>query len=70
MGRAKRAAVRSPRAAPRDASDLDLSELLSTRVSQQAKKMVKEIARDDGVLPSTWLRRTVYRAIGLIKKDE
>jgi hypothetical protein len=46
--------------------DMDLDELLTVRVSAQAKRLVEKRAKLDGEKPSHWLRREIYKILGLI----
>lgn len=47
---------------------LDLSELLPTRISSKAKKLIEDRAQKAGIKPATWARRTLYRELGLLEE--
>lgn len=49
-----------------DHLDLDLTKTVNTRVSVKAKAMMQLVASKAGVTPGTWMRITIYRALGLI----
>ncbi len=48
-------------------SDLDLTEAIHARISPAAKAMLRKRAREASLLPATWVRREIYRALGLLK---
>ena len=45
----------------------DLTVGLQTRISSQAERLLHERARRSGVRPATWVRITIYRALGLLE---
>ena len=47
--------------------DLDLTQGIHSRISLQAETMIKDRAQKSGLKPSTWVRVTLYKALGLIK---
>jgi hypothetical protein len=47
---------------------LDLTELVSTRVSPEAKRLAHERARVAGLPDATWLRNVLYKTLGLTKE--
>lgn len=49
------------------ASELDLTEILNTRVSPKVKRLVKETAKRAGISPTTWVRMRIHDALGLNK---
>jgi hypothetical protein len=49
-----------------DASDLSVG--VHTRISPAADALIKENARRDGVKPATWVRITIYEALGLLRR--
>lgn len=56
-------AAKRPRGEPQG---LALSELLPTRISTEALKLIEERAKKAGIKASTWARRTLYRELGLL----
>ncbi len=65
MGREKSSTRTADAPSP---SELDLTVTVQSRVSPRAKAMVRDSARRGGVSPSTWIRVTIYKALGLIKE--
>lgn len=52
---------------PRDLTNLDA--LFQTRISQSARKMAHDRAVQDGIKDATWLRKLIYRELGLLKRS-
>lgn len=50
--------------------DMDLDELLHVRVSRQAKRLVEGAAKRAGERPGHWLRREIYKLVGLLPSDK
>lgn len=65
MGRAKPAKM-TPAG---KGSALDLSKVIHTRVSTAAEQLVQDKAKAAGLSPATWVRVTIYRALGLVPKE-
>lgn len=53
-----------------DAEPGGLTELAATRVSGEAKKLITKRAGDAAISEAAWMRRVLYRALGLLKKEE
>lgn len=49
-----------------DESKLDLSSMFQARISKKAEKLIAERARQAGMKSSTWGRRELYKALGLL----
>jgi len=48
-------------------SDLDLTESVHTRISSQAKAMIRELAKKTGIKPMTMARQLIYRGLGIME---
>lgn len=46
----------------------DLTVGIQTRVSPRADEMIKDRAQRDGIKPATWVRITLYKALGIMKQ--
>lgn len=49
---------------------LDLTKMIQTRISFEAKALLKKRAKVAGLRPSTWARQVIYRALGLLSNDK
>jgi hypothetical protein len=58
--------ARTRRLAP-EPSDLDLTVGFHTRISEEAKELLRKLARESGIKPATCGRQLLYRGLGIIK---